>query len=311
VKILMFGRGAIATQYGWALERAGNTVEFYVRPGRAAQYGPSVNLEILDARVNRKGTLIKEDWTVVLREDLTADHDYDLIVVSVNHYKFAEAVAYLESRVGRATVLVFNNLWSDPQSAIASLPAGQVVWGFPGSGGGFDERGVLKGMLLKKVFFGTLRTELTARDNAVRDLFRSAGLSVSEKRDFRSWLWSHFIFDAGLLAQALQAGGLAALADSPTQLSQAFLNVRELLPVLAARGVRPAPVDALPFRLPAGLLGLVLQKTLLAPGSVGRRAMETNNNEDEMRSFPRDALAEARRFGVPAPRLAALEPLFQ
>ena len=311
MKVLMFGRGVVATQYGWALEKAGNTVEFYVRPGRAAQYGPAVNLEILDVRGTRKGTLIREGWPLVLREDLRADHDYDLIVVSVNHYKFAEAVGYLESRVGRATVLVFNNLWSDPQSAVASLPAGQVVWGFPGAGGGFDERGVLRGILLKKVFFGTLRTQLTARDRAVRDLFRSAGLSVSEKRDFRSWLWSHFIVNAGLLAQALKAGGMAALADSPTQLSDAFLNIRELLPLLAARGVRPATVDALPLRLPAGLLGLVLQKTLLGPGSVGRRAMGMTNNEDELRAFPRDALAEARRLGVPAPRLAALEPLFQ
>jgi len=40
MKILMFGRGVISVIYGWALEKAGHTVEFYVRPGRAAQYGP-------------------------------------------------------------------------------------------------------------------------------------------------------------------------------------------------------------------------------------------------------------------------------
>ena len=32
MKILMFGRGVIAAAYGWALERAGHEVEFYVRP---------------------------------------------------------------------------------------------------------------------------------------------------------------------------------------------------------------------------------------------------------------------------------------
>ena len=32
IKILMFGRGVIATVYGWALEQAGHDVEFYVRP---------------------------------------------------------------------------------------------------------------------------------------------------------------------------------------------------------------------------------------------------------------------------------------
>ena len=31
MKILMFGRGVISTQYGWAFEKAGHTVEFYRR----------------------------------------------------------------------------------------------------------------------------------------------------------------------------------------------------------------------------------------------------------------------------------------
>lgn len=31
MKILMIGRGVISTQYGWALEQAGNDVTFYVR----------------------------------------------------------------------------------------------------------------------------------------------------------------------------------------------------------------------------------------------------------------------------------------
>lgn len=39
MKVLMFGRGTIATIYGWALEKSGRHVEFYVRPGRAKEYG--------------------------------------------------------------------------------------------------------------------------------------------------------------------------------------------------------------------------------------------------------------------------------
>ena len=48
MKILMFGRGVIAVAYGWALERAGHEVEFFVRPGRAAEYGLAIDLELLD-----------------------------------------------------------------------------------------------------------------------------------------------------------------------------------------------------------------------------------------------------------------------
>ncbi len=110
MKILLFGRGVIAAQYGYALEKAGHAVEFYVRPGSAAKYGPTLALDLLDARTKSRGTRVRRQWPVRLREDLPADHDYALIIVSVQHYKFPEAAAFLAPRVGKATVLVFNNL---------------------------------------------------------------------------------------------------------------------------------------------------------------------------------------------------------
>ena len=88
MKILMFGRGVISVLYGWALEKAGHTVEFYVRPGRVAQYGPTVALDMLDARRSIFGKRVNESWAIRMREDLPADHDYDLILVSVQHYHF-------------------------------------------------------------------------------------------------------------------------------------------------------------------------------------------------------------------------------
>ena len=53
MKILMFGRGVISTLYGWALEKAGNEVDFYVRPGRAADFGSSVDVDIRDGRASQ------------------------------------------------------------------------------------------------------------------------------------------------------------------------------------------------------------------------------------------------------------------
>jgi 2-dehydropantoate 2-reductase len=131
MKILMFGRGVIAVAYGWALERAGHEVEFYVRPGRAAEYGAAIDLELLDARRRWRGRRVTERWPVRYRESLEPDHDFDLIVVSVQHYGFAEAVSFLAPRVGKATVLVFNNLWVEPSAAVEALPAGQVAWVSP------------------------------------------------------------------------------------------------------------------------------------------------------------------------------------
>jgi len=313
VKILMFGRGVIATQYGWALEKAGNTVEFYVRPGRVALYGPTLGLDILDARTNAKSDAVKLTWSPQLREELSPDHDYDLIIVSVRYDKVSEAAAFLAPRVGRATMLVFGNLWAVPQVAAAPLPWNQIVWGFPGAGGGFDAQGTLRGGLLKRVFFGTMGVPLTERDRAVRDLFTAAGFSVSEQKNFQAWLWHHFVLDAGFGYASLTAGGAGKVPESARALRGMIRVVRELLPLIRARGVKLSPIAIVPFYLPLWLLVFALQKAL-AKGTLARAIMETGDspaNRRELKLYVGDSLAEARRLGLRTALLESLEPLLQ
>ena len=146
MKILIFGRGVIGTLYGWALEKAGHSVEFYVRPGRAAEYGSVLPMKFYDARTKLKGELVEENWAIRMREDLPADHDYELILVSVQHYHFEDVSAFLGPRIGKATLLIFSNFWKDPQASASSLPRDQIAWGFPLAGGGFRKDGVLGGL---------------------------------------------------------------------------------------------------------------------------------------------------------------------
>jgi 2-dehydropantoate 2-reductase len=311
MKILMFGRGVIAVAYGWALERAGHEIEFYVRPGRAATYGETVDLELLDARRRPWGRRVAEKWPVRYRESLEPDHDFDLIVVSVQHYGFAEAMSFLAPRVGQATVLAFNNLWVEPSAAVEALPADQVAWGFPGAGGGFGDDGVLRAALLPMVFFGTLGGPPTEREQAVRTAFRRAGFKIREDADFRGWLWIHFIQNAGLHTQSLKLGSLAALAGKPRTVRETILATRELLPLAEARGVdlRRHRSDLLPFTAPVGLTAPAMA-WLFGHFPPVRMVMEAHANPEELRAVCRDTLAEARRLGVSAPRLEAAEPYF-
>ncbi len=256
MKILMFGRGVIATSYGWALEQAGHEVEFYVRPGRAAAYGEAIDLDLLDARRRIWGQRIVQSWPVRYRETLEPEHDFDLIVLSVAHYRLEEAADFLASHVGHATVLVFGNIWSEPVAAIAPLSAEQVAWGFPGAGGGFGEDGVLRGALLRSVTFGTLGEPPNERERMVRQVFRQAGFRVKEQPDFRGWLWIHFASDAGIHSQGLRVGSLAKLVGATDDLREALQATRELLPLLEARGIdlrRHRSAVAL-FRAPGRLM---------------------------------------------------------
>jgi 2-dehydropantoate 2-reductase len=311
MKILMFGRGVIATAYGWALEQAGHEVEFYVRPGRAAEYGETVDLELLDARRRVRGRRVVETWPVRYRESLEPDHDVDLIVVSVQHYGLAEAVSFLASRVGKATVLVFNNLWVEPSTVVDALPAGQVAWGFPGAGGGFGDDGVLRAALLPTITLGTLDEPPTERAQAVRGAFRQAGFTARESSDFRGWLFIHFLQNAGLHTQSLALGSLAELAGHPRRVREAILATRELLPLAEARGVdlRRHRSDVLPFIAPVWLAAPIMA-WLFGHFPPMRTVMEAHANPEELRAVCRDTLAEARRLGVSVPRLEAAEPYF-
>jgi 2-dehydropantoate 2-reductase len=313
VKILMFGRGVIATVYGWVLQQAGHDVEFYVRPGRAATYGDVIDLDLFDARRRLWGQRVVEKWPVRYRETLEPDHDFDLIVLSVPHHRLAEATAFLSPRVGKATVLVFGNIWTEPLAAIGALPLDQVAWGFPQAGGGFGEDGMLRGMLLPSVIVGTLGQPPTDRERAVRRMFREAGLRIKERSDFRGWLWVHFASDAGLLSQGLRLGSLSKLAGATGDLREGLLAGRELLPLLRARGLdlRRHRGGVLLFRAPTWLTAPVLAwlTAHVAPARVSLTA-HSDPDAEEPREVCRDTLAEARRLGISVPRLEAAEPNF-
>jgi len=313
VKILMFGRGVIATVYGWALQHAGHDVEFYVRPGRAATYGDAVDLDLLDTRRRVWGQRVVQKWPVRYREALEPDHDFDLIVLSVPHHRLAEAAAFLVPRVGQATVLVFGNIWTEPLAAIGDLPLDRIAWGFPQAGGGFGADGVLRGGLLPSVVFGTLGQPPTDRERAVRQAFREAGLRLKERPDFRGWLWVHFVSDAGLLSQGLRLGSLSKLVGARGDLREGLLAGRELLPLLQARGLdlRRHRGGVLLFRAPTWLTAPALA-WLTAHVALARvsLAAHTDPDAEEPREVCRDTLAEARRLGISVPRLEAAEPHF-
>jgi 2-dehydropantoate 2-reductase len=246
-----------------------------------------------------------------MREELPADHDYDLIIVSVQHYHFKEAVDFLSSRTGEATVLVFNNLWVEPEQAASPFPTKQLAWGFPQAGGGFGRDGVLRGSLLGKVFFGTLLADPGPRELAVHELFAKAGFGIVMVRDFRSWLFLHFALDCAVHAEALKAGSLPQVFASGRHRRGVILNMRELLPLLEGRSVDLKSQSAYLalFRLPAWLLSpmLGLMPRLLAPIRV---MLNSHANMEELRSTCRDVLTEARRLNVPLPRLEAALSLF-
>ncbi|MFD9628857.1 ketopantoate reductase family protein [Peribacillus muralis] len=316
MKILMFGRGVMATQYGWALEKAGNEVEFYVRPGRAAQYGSYVDLDLLDGRKHRKGVPVRERWFMTMREEINPDHDYDLIFLSVNHEQFEEASKIVGERAGKATILIFNNVWDDQETVAAWLPKDQILWGFPGGGGGFRGKNKLEAGFLKSIYLESAATASSGeRHQSVVDLFQQAGFSVSLQKDMYAWYLEHFILNAGMAAQALKMGSYQNMYQSPQYVKPALLLMREMLPMIEAKGRKASFGTRLTLNLPASLVGYGVYK-LITGGTLAGAIMERMEDtayisHESFAFFPRDVLADARRLGIDLPRLTALEPYFR
>ena len=307
MRVLMFGRGVIATLYGHVLQTAGHQVQFYVRPGRAAEYGDDVRMDIIDARRRPGAQRVRATIPLRLRESVDPADGFDLVVLSVAHYRLAEAAAFLAPRIGDATVLVFGNVWQEPLTAVAPLQADRVVFGFPMGGGGFSEDGVLHGGLLRSVIIGRAGTSPNPREAAVADLFRSTGLSVREEADMRGWLFIHFLADAGMFAQGVHSGALAGMIGNRRALRAALETGRELIPVLTSRGVDLSRHRSalIPFRMPAPVAAAMGLATTLFPIARGSLAAHTDPHSTEAVAILHDMLSEARRLDIPAPRLEA------
>lgn len=315
MKILMFGRGVISTQYGWALEKAGNEIEFYVRPGRSSEYGPIVTLDILDGRKNAKGDQVIEQWPVTMRETFDENHPYDLIIISVNHYQLEEVAKLIGPHIGKATVLIFNNFWSDPKTIERYLPSKNVLWGFPGGGGGYHGLNTLKAGFMKTIF---LESELTAasqkRHQQVVKLFKDAGFSVSQQKNIHNWLWGHFILNAAMAAEAIKVGGYLKAFQSQDSLTEIVLLMREMIPLIKVRKGKLDLITQLLVRMPVKLSVFLLQKSAASgslTGEIMRRMEGSEHTTPEMAfQYLRDILKDSEKYHVKLPRLEALKPYF-
>ncbi|MGQ8874120.1 ketopantoate reductase family protein [Paenibacillus sp. TSA_86.1] len=298
MRILFFGRGVISTQYAWAFEKAGHTVEFYVRKGRKETFGSHIELEMWDARRGKQ--LIQENWNVNLHEEIRSN--YDLIIVSVTTEQLPKAAQFLSTVAGNTPVLIFNNIWQDLKSSISPLSMNNVVFGFPEAGGGIaDNR--LRGGFLKRLFLEKPRAGTEHINNKVKELFESAHLRISWIKDMQNWLWNHFAMNAAVEAEVLRLGSFPALLNHQDSFANVGKNMREIAPVLKARGAKIDIISLLLTKIPPPLLSMLFNKVIFAKGSLPRLFIEYNNTKAGFSAL--EVVKEAKKLGIPLPRLTA------
>lgn len=212
-----------------------------------------------------------------------SDHDFELIMISVNNNQLSSIISWLEP----------------------------LVWGFPGAGGAFINQNTLDGGFMKNIFMGTIdNTTNKNRYNRIICLFKNAGFGISEKKDMHNLLWFHFISNASIMTAATKVGSLNELFDSTSALKDFVLILRELIPLMKAKGSMVSSMTNIAVKLPPRLVAFAM-KLVLAKGSLPREIMRSASGSESLKAenniiFARDTLAEARRLGISRHRLEAL-----
>ena len=185
-------------------------------------------------------------------------------------------------------------------------PASQVVWGFPGCGGGFEGNTVYGG-LYKTVHFGTFESEPTKRDLEVHKLFTDIGLKVVVQKDFQSWLMNHYVLNVAMEVEVLKSGSFKKVISSHEALAGMGRNIKEMIPVLKAKGSKLDIMTKVLSDLPPRVVGFLMSNVVYSPKSM-LYALQAHNHY-KVGHAVQEVISEARAHGIKAPRLYEVESL--
>jgi 2-dehydropantoate 2-reductase len=185
------------------------------------------------------------------------------------------------------------------------IPLSRVVWGFPGCGGGF-EGNTLYGGLYKTVYLGIF-AKPAKRDSELHKLFTGAGFRIAVQKDFQSRLMNHFISNVAMEIEVIKSGSFKEVISSREALAGIGRNMREMLPVLKAKGSKPDAVTRLMSCLPPRVVGFLMGRIIFSPKSMSYALVE--HNHYKVGCAVREIISEAKKYGINAPRLYAAERL--
>ena len=226
--------------------------------------------------------------------------------MSANPEQVPSVIKYIAPRVGNATVLFIGNFWQDIQKSVHPLPLSQVVWGFPGCGGGF-EGNTLYGGLYKTVYFGTFESVPTTRDLEVHKLFTEIGFKIVVQKDFQSWLMNHYVANTAMEVEVLKSGSFKKVVSSQEALVGFGRNIKEMIPVLKAKGSKLDVMTKVLSALPPRVVGFLMSNIVYSPKSMPY-ALQAHNHY-KVGHAVKEMISEARKHGIKTPRLYEVESL--
>jgi ketopantoate reductase len=303
MKILVIGAGAIGNIYGYLLSKSGNKVCHYVRNTRYNNLKNGINVELLDARDEKKPRLIEDLYRIDLITDLSGNLDYDFILVSMKHGSIEPILKSFRDNNVKNTIVFFNGIWRDVNYVNDFISSDQYLWGYPVAGGNMNyESNILKAAVLDHVVLNEINDSKTERLDSISNTFKEASIKVETPSNIIHWIWIHMAINAGVISTCLKYGSASKFMDSLDGLKEGILTIRETLKVAEARGVnlRQFSGEINSFKIPT-FISTRIMKNLFKKNIPVRQIMELHNNLDDLFELCTDVYNSILEYNIKAP----------
>ena len=305
MKIMILGLGVIGTTYGYAFQKAGHTVEHFIRDSKRDTAPKSLDVKLLDGRYNNKGQAKTDTYDVVLAK---SDSAFDFILISVSTGKLEAAIKSLNENHITGTIILFNGIWEEKADVDRILGDRKYILGYPVAGGS------LKDNMLDCVLFDHIMLECRKKSDIVNydeliSLLSEADIKPEIPFDMLEWIWIHMAINAGVITTAGKYGDVTDTAkaaesvmNSSKALSDAVLSIREATKIVATRGVNLKHYnnELLPYKIPSKIAGVIM-KHMFANNELTRRIMMLHSNIGDLLYVCRNVYECGKQNYVKAP----------
>lgn len=251
-------------------------------------------------------------------DELCAQDDYDLIIVSVRAHQLDKVLPMLAKHAGKADILFFTNNWWGEEKIRKFLSVEKYLFGFSRLVGGWRKEGEVECVIFDNpelvTMLGERDGQITPRLKNLQGILEQANLKPVISQDILGWLAIHYVEFLGIIGGILKAGSFEAFVENSELIKESILATRESLNICKARGidfkqVAPANIRIID-RTPVFLLTLLVKIQYKTPSI--KQFLEENieHGMDEIRAQFCDVISEGKKLGVKMPYLAGFEKFY-
>lgn len=314
MKILIYGAGVIGCTYGWQLAKAGCDISILVRKGKKQEIEErGINIYCTDLREGKKN-IQNTIFQPRVIDTLSADNDFDYIIVTTNNLNLDDVLMTLKESAGKAHILFFQNMWIDEIEKIKNhLSSEQYFFGFPFmAGGGKNQNGInsiISGSKYSQTMLGEVTGEATPRVQEIASVLLKANMKPFISKDIITWLVPHCAFMAGIAAGVIVEGGkMEDFLNNSKTVKKSILAIRDGFHVCEAIGINPKKekVNKL-YYLPLLISSPVVKKVFSDDAMKAMFDEYLRNSIEEVKRMIINILKSSKKFNIEIPHLQYFE----